>query len=542
MSLIFSTNSSKYNRIYRALLWAVALPVGFAVYIIGIGSNPPGFYVDESGFAFNGYLVSTTGHGEFGTVGTIFFQFYTDIFIQYAAPTLVYMLALVFSIFGPSILAARVTMAATMFAACVLTGVLAARISGRKLIGIIVGLSALSMPWLFEVGRLVLETWLYPLSVILFLTAVYRVHKKEKWTLADSLLIGLPLILLTYSYTIGRLFGPLMALGLIILVTNRERLIAVLLTWSGYALTLIPILLFARSNPDFTNRFYMVSYIKKYTKISEIITKFVPRYFEELNPWSLVSIGDDNARHHLPHAMGSIFIATFVFAVIGLTVIAICHRTNRFWMFIVYGFLASIIPGAITMDHAHTLRLIAYPIFFLMLTVPALEWFFEQPEVRVPEETAEAVATSSDTDITFGEIDAGRPLLWGLRPKILVVASLLILTMVQGGYFHYKNYTEGARRSNAFDVSYKQLYDMAVAQPERPIYLFDEQYGPFYVHAFWYAITEGRDQSELHHVLLGEQVPAGALVLSSEADCRNCEKISKEDTGILYRSSEARFY
>ena len=547
MSIISSINSSKYRRVFWALIWAVALGSGFAVYTIGIGSNPPGFFVDESGFAYNGYLVSTTGHGEFGPVGTLFFQFYTDIFTQYGAPTLVYMLALVFSIVGPSILAARLTTAATMFVACILTGVLASRISGRKLIGVVVGLCALATPWLFEVGRLVLDTWLYPLAMILFLSAVYRVYKRESWRVVDSLLIMLPLVLLTYSYTIGRLFGPLMALGLIIFVKRRQHLIAVLLTWSGYALTFIPLIMYARANPDLTSRFSRISYIKSTTRYSEAIPKFLSRYFEDLNPWTLLSIGDENARHHLPNSLGSILLGTFVFAVIGISIIAIRHRTNRFWLFIIYGFLASIIPGALTWDHAHTLRMIAYPVFLLILTVPAFQWFFEESTALKDEEDENAEKTGkikseqlNDNLQESGgaepvETQPDRPAAFTRRLRFIVASILLALTFIQAGYFQFKNYNDRSRQFE-FDASYKKLYDLALEQPERPIYLYDDSLGPLYIHAFWYASVEGRDPSEFNHLYFTDKPPPGSIVLSSGTDCYDCDRIAKEDRGILYRT------
>jgi hypothetical protein len=38
----------------------------FVLYTSGISHNPPGFYFNESATAYNAYLVSRTGAGEFG--------------------------------------------------------------------------------------------------------------------------------------------------------------------------------------------------------------------------------------------------------------------------------------------------------------------------------------------------------------------------------------------------------------------------------------------------------------------------------------------
>ncbi len=54
-----------------------------------------------------------------------------------------------------ALLVARMSAAFWMFAACLLLGLLAMRISGQPNIGIIVAGSALLTPWFFEIGRLV---------------------------------------------------------------------------------------------------------------------------------------------------------------------------------------------------------------------------------------------------------------------------------------------------------------------------------------------------------------------------------------------------
>jgi len=42
----------------RILLCATAVVLLFSLYTWGISENPPGFYLDESGAAYNAYLVS----------------------------------------------------------------------------------------------------------------------------------------------------------------------------------------------------------------------------------------------------------------------------------------------------------------------------------------------------------------------------------------------------------------------------------------------------------------------------------------------------
>jgi hypothetical protein len=50
----------------RILLYATAVVLLFSLYTLGISRNPPGIYLDESAAAYNAYLISRTGAGEFG--------------------------------------------------------------------------------------------------------------------------------------------------------------------------------------------------------------------------------------------------------------------------------------------------------------------------------------------------------------------------------------------------------------------------------------------------------------------------------------------
>lgn len=516
---------------HRRLAWAGIIVLVFFLYTFGISHNPPGFYIDESGLSYNAYLVAKTGAGEFGSRFPLFFQFYTGGFTQYANPTSVYLLALTFWVFGPGILTARLLAAVSVYAASLLLGALAARTSGKRSIGFIVALTALITPWLFEVARLMLETFFYPMAVILFLWAVYRAQSKSKWMWSDCLLVALTLALLTYSYTIGRLLAPLLALGLLCFAVSRERLFSVVKTWFIYGVTLIPLLIFKLQNPDLTTRFYLLTYIKPESTWGEIIVKFISRFLEDINPLVLIFKGDSNQRHHMPDALGSFYFATFVLALIGIIVIFVRHRRESWWWFILFGLAASVIPGALTVDKFHTLRMIAYPIFLLMLTVPTLKWMLDQPEkARYGNDQVEHIQ-SLETNTSPASRNG-----WELRHVIL--GFLLTITLAEASYFHWKFQQEGGKRGYIFDAAYKELYDNAVAQPSRPIYLVDNYWGPAYMHSFWYSTLERRDIKEFVHQPYGVTPPANVIVLSTERNCTNCEIIKRSGDYLLYKTTE----
>ena len=164
------------------MILAAAIVLTFALYINGLSRNPPGFYVDESGIAYNAFLIARTGKGEFGQRFPLFFQFYTNGWTEWANPTQIYLLAIPFRFFTPSIRLARIYSAFWVFLACLLLGFLAKQISGRRIVAILVAIFALVTPWLFEVSRLVFETFFYPAALMLFLLSVYYAQRKQKWS------------------------------------------------------------------------------------------------------------------------------------------------------------------------------------------------------------------------------------------------------------------------------------------------------------------------------------------------------------------------
>jgi hypothetical protein len=513
-------------RKYPFVITLFAVGLLYLFYLDGLSTNPPGFYIDESAIAYNAYCIAQSGAGEFGNRLPLFFPVYTGGWTQYANPTQIYLLAIPFTVFRPSILVARIFSATWVFAACVLLGALAGRISSQRRIGAIVGLTAILTPWLFDVSRLVMETYFYPMALVLFLFAVFSAQRKQNWNWLTVAALAATLMLLTYSYTIGRLLGPLLAAGLLLFVTSHARLVSVIKTWVLYGVTLVPLLVFKANHPEaLTQRFYLISYIKPESPWREIAPKFIRRYLEDFSLISLLIDGDGNPRHHMPGALGSFLIAAFILALIGLVVVIVRHWREPWWRFVIFGAAASIVPGALTADQFHSLRIVAYPIFLLLLTIPALEFLLESRPLNACEQPGEGPAPDpASPSVAFPSL-----------ARQTVLAILLAGIALQAAYFQSVFRREGADRGYVFDSAYKDVYDAAIALPQRPIYLIDGTQ-PAYEHAFWYAVVEGRKHEEFIHLEEGKRAPAGTLVISSAPNCGNCEIILKSGEYILYRS------
>ena len=528
----------------RILLCVAGLALLFGLYTWGISQNPPGFCLDESANAYNAYLVSRTGAGEFGPRFPLLFQEFAVSNPNYVHPLSVYSLAIVFRFVRPTIPVARTVAAFWMFAACLLLGILAKRISGERKIGIIVAGSALLTPWLFETSRLAWEPHCSALTVVVFLLVAYRIQSKTTWNWRDIAMVAGSLALVEYSYANGRVLAPLFALGLVLLATTKRRFFGVVKVWLAYGVTLVPLILFNRSHPGvLTRRLWNVSYIRPDVPWKEIpseFAEFVRRYLEDQNLTGLLITGDYHVRHHVQGSGGAILFATFILAMIGLWLIIARRWREPWWRFVIYGLAVSILPGAITNEPFHQLRLMDYAVFLLVLTVPALEWLLAPNAIsplingrdgspngpqRASHDTARPRVAPYQSPGRFS-----RPIRLGF------LGILLAATVAQAIDFQITFWREGPKRLYDFDVPYKPLYDRAVAQPQRPIYLENGMWGPAYMDAFWYATVEGRPLSEFVRLADGAKPPPGAIVLTSNSDCQNCQAIQKSGFYLLYRA------
>lgn len=516
------------QKLLRGLWRLCALIFAFALYTSGLSRNPSGFFIDESSIAYDAYLISRTGVAEFGQRWPLYFKFYNS--GSYGQPTLIYLLAMIFRILPPSILLARGVSALCGFIAALLLGFLARKLSGQKLIGIIVALTALVTPWLFEIGRLVFEVALYPLVLATFLLVLHHAQQKNRWSVREIAGVAASLGLLTYTYTIGPVLATLLAFGLLFFATSKQRLVGVLLSWAAFAITLIPLSIFRhRHASEMTKRFYQVSYIKPGVPWATVISQFFKRYLEDLSLTSLLIQGDPHPRHHVPGSGGAIFFATFILAVVGLAIIIVHRRSDPWWRFIIFGLAASIVPGAMTVEPFHGLRLVAYPVFLLVLMVPALESLLAPGKWQVTNAQEPDLKNATKAHAPIGR--------YGFRRsyRLAILGLLIIAALSQTIYFQVIFRRDGPKRDFEFDAPYKTAYDVAVAQRSRPIYLQDGYWGPAYIDALWYATVERRPTSEFVHLMPAQKPPADAVVISSEPNCQRCEIIKRSGVYLVYR-------
>lgn len=465
-------------------------------YFYDVPRNPVGFFVDEASIAYNAHSIAQHATDEYGYTLPLYFR----AFGEYKSPVYIYILAAVFRLTGPSVLAARLLSAFMGLAAAILLGLLGTRVSGKRVIGLLLFLFAALTPWLFEISRLVFEVAFLPVLLAGFLLILQHAAKCERWSWRIITGLGVLLGLMVYTYSVGRVLAPLFALGLV-LFSGRKRWPSVLLTWVVFGMMLMPLAVFAVRHPGaLSERFKFVTYVKPDDTRSQIAIRFVQNYAGNFSPRSWLLKGDPEPRHHLP-GMGSLLVGMVAFSLLGLIVVLSRYRQDPWWRYVIFGLLVSPLPASLTLDHFHTLRLIAIPIFLIALTVPALEVL----------------------------LDHGPRL--GARKAIF--ATLLFLTLAQGAIFHW-SFHAALPREDAFDSYYQDLLAKALARPERPVYLFDKTPAA-YVYAYWYATVWGQSVDHFRRLAPGESPPSGAIVIGHELPCTNCEVITQRGQFQVYR-------
>ncbi len=531
--------SSRFStpKVRNTLMGVIFVVVLYAFFVNGISTNPPGFYVDESCISYNAYLISQTGYSESGQHFPILFQCYTQGWTQWVNAESMYLQAALYTIISPSVISARVFAATWVFATILLLGLLAWRISRRLLIAAIVVFSGAVTPWLFEYGRFVMEQYFLVFTIALFLFLVHNAQLREKWRPTDVFLIALALTMITYCYATGRVIGPLFGLGLLIFAVNLRALLNVIAVGVLYVLSMIPFMVMYYQDPlRVSGRFLRATNMSKENSLLANIGAFLSAYYQDLSLDFFIFGGDRLPRHHVPDTgTGEFLIATFVLGLLGVVIILIRHRSSLWWRYILYGSLASLVPGAVTIERNHSLRDIAFPIFFMILLVPALSWLIGVYDNTIAGSEADGLRGFSRTPDRrsgfFGLLSGDY-----FRRGLLVV--LLLMTAVQAVRFQILFRENGASptRKAVFHESYPRVLAAALAEESRPIYLHDSG-EPTYMLALWHAATWGYDSSNFVHLLDRQNPPEGALVLSSKGSCTDCQVIF-QDGFILYRNQK----
>ena len=464
-----------------------------AVLFLGVSrSNPPGFFRDESAIALNARTIAERGEDEYGSSWPLYFRSFGD----YKSPTYVYALAGVFAVWEPGIVAARVLSALFGLAGVLLLGVLVGRLTS-PVAGVLTAVAAGLNPWLFEVSRLVFEVALLPLAVVLSLLAVERLRTRSRWSATDVVPLGASFGLMAYTYPTGRLFAPLLALGLAVWV-RRVGWRSVATAWLAVAVVLVPIVAYTLVHPGaLTSRYRATTYVSGDLSALEIARRFLGHYVANLDLWTWVVVGDSNSRHHVGGG-GSILAGIALLAVLGFVVAVARRRHDPWWRFALYALAVSVVPASLTVDRFHTLRLVPFGVLLLLFA-------------------GLGIATLVET----------RP-----RRATLIAGGLVsILVAGQALYFQERYRTLDDERRDAFEAAYPDV--LRAAARRGPVYVRSEDETS--AHALWYGALQ-RLSPPVRRLPPGAPVPPGGVLVGELDPCRGCILVDRREPFSAYQA------
>jgi len=442
--------------------------------------NPPGYHRDEAALSYNAYSVSTSLRDEDEAFLPLFFRSFGD----YKSPLYPYLLAGVFTVTGPDQQVARSVSAVLVLAAVLLLGLLAARLTGSRVVAVVVVVLAGTTPWLFELGRVALEASTQPLLIVLLLLALDRAWREQRWTVAEGLVVGSLLGLLVYSYTGSRLLGPLLAAALVVFA-GRGRWTWLLAAWGSFAAFLLPLGVYALRHPGaLTARYEATTIAREGRSGMTVVLEAVGNWFKDLNPWHWATAGDPAPYIH-NGGYGALFAGTVALGIAGVVLVLVYRRRDLWWRYVLLATLLVPIPAAVTVDRYNAIRLAALPVFVLVLAIPALDWLIGQARRR-------GVA----------------------RVAVGVLALAIVLQFVQ---FLDEYRTRGPGRLVLFDAGVEPLLERAFSGGKILYIDYDDRGAQ--AQARWYAAETDLPDSRVVVLPDGGIPPRGSTVLVLFQEC-----------------------
>lgn len=308
-----------------------------------ISEVPPSLYWDEASIGYNAYSVLTTGRDEWGEFLPLHFR----AFGEFKLPVYIYSVSISEALFGVNEFAVRFPAVCYSVGVLIITYLLAIKITGKKIVGLLSSFVLSLSPWFFIFSRTGYEA---TAGLMFFLLGLYlfflSLDKNKK---ALYLLATISWALSIYSYNSYRIIIPILfPLSLIYYLVHYKKAsqIFIVLTLSVIILLIsfIPIWRLLKYDAG-TSRFSAV-------KIDKLID-LGRNYFSHFSPNFLLFNGDTNFRSQIPNH-GQIYLIELPFILIG--VINLIRRKTVVSLVPLLIIIIAPIPASITKESPHALR------------------------------------------------------------------------------------------------------------------------------------------------------------------------------------------
>lgn len=318
-----------------------------------ISEVPSSVYWDEASIGYNAYSIAETGKDEWGKSFPLHFR----AFGEFKLPVYIYSAVPFVKIFGLNAFSVRIPAVLFSLGVILLTYLLAKKLSGNDLIGLIGSFFVSISPWFFIFSRTGYEAtaglMFYVLAVYLFLE-----FEKNTWVILFSII---SFILSAYSYNSFRIIIPITILILIAFHFHslksilRKNFLPVILSVFILILSVIPIY-----------RLYVYdSGASRLQAVGAAKTSIIQNYFSHFSLNFLFISGDKNLRSQ-QEGFGQLYLLDLLFLPMGFLFFLKSKFRYKFLPLILL--LLGPVPAAITKEVPHALRSISVVPFISIMS------------------------------------------------------------------------------------------------------------------------------------------------------------------------------
>jgi len=352
----------------------------FSLHLFKINNFPPSLNWDEVSHGYNAFSILKTGRDQWGQFLPLIFRAYGD----YKLPLYIYLTVPFVLIFGLNPLSVRLPSALAGALIPVYVYKITLHFSKNSYLSLLTAFITLLSPWSIFLSRIALEANLF---CLLFLVSFYQLLRSKP--LASANLYALSL----FTYNSSRILLPFYLIALFLSLKKQKSWSKKKIIWLLPLLFAIIVFLVQSLNSTGQARYHWVSLLDSgaINRINELravyprflinkITYFIftaaKNYLSHFNPRFLFASGGSHYQFNIPDfPLISPFFLPFLF--FGL-IFSFSHP----WL--LYFFLISVVPSAITRDAPHTLRSIIFlPLSSLLIGFGLQKFIKKAPKITL---------------------------------------------------------------------------------------------------------------------------------------------------------------
>ena len=358
-------------------LLPIIILLGLFLRLWQLPNLPPSLNWDEVSLGYNAYSILETGRDEWGIKLPLIFRAYGD----YKLPVYIYASIPFIALFGLNLWTVKIISVLAGTALIYIAYLTVKKITKNQFLSLIAAALIAFSPWSIFLSRIALEANLF---LFLFATCFYFLISKK------LLLSNLFFSLCLFTYNSSRVLLPFYLLALIYIL-SKEKIKIKFLDFLPLIISLL-ILIFQFSNQSATARYQWVSLLDQgaINRINELRSTY-PRflvnkatyftyqasknYLAHFNPFYLFKTGASHYQFNIPN-FPLLFPFLFIFLVLAFYYLSTHLNTINYLL--IFFFLVSPIPSAITRDAPHILRSLTFVYFATIIIALGFSRFKEQ--------------------------------------------------------------------------------------------------------------------------------------------------------------------